>query len=212
MNIQTFFAYLVSLLGIEMSDCTELLRALKEGSAHFDPDSDAYQDAIRREAAAENSAFLNGEVPPKTFLTGKAGRGGGLSVDPFRATFFLLGLMLDGPRKDAAMNTWLAWHMETAGTQLGGWVADGPPRWVKCPLTGEVLFGQALKAIFSDEDLARRVDKITVGTNRTGEIYFDDGQVSRFEHGPSKPAHLYRVAVIDFEVVAAVANLLARGA
>ncbi len=96
MKLNTFCGHLVSLLDLPMSDFTELQRALKEQSTHFDPDNQLNRDV---RAYAEDAGI--GYDPD--LLKSKAGPGGGIELDAFRAAFFTLAVVLNGPRKRAQM-------------------------------------------------------------------------------------------------------------
>jgi len=187
-------ANLVPLLGVPMSEFTELARSLKEGSSHFDEASEANR--------------LHPEI-----LKGRPGPGGGVVADPFRAAFMLAALMINGPRRDSAKNTWEVWHLNQEGSILGGWGECLQPTITRCPLTGMHLFGDAFKAILADEDLASRVKEVRIGSNGRAEIRFDDDAVSRFGvHQSLNRAgrYLHRVAVLDGFVVHGVCQLLKR--
>lgn len=202
MKLNTFCGHLVPLLNLPMSEFTELLRALKEQSAHFDP-----EDKINQKVRAYADGAGIGFDP--NLLKGRAGPGGGIEVDPFRAAFFLLAVALNGPRKDSAEATWATWHLNQEGSILSGFGDDWKPTFTFCPLTGQHLFGEALRAIVSDPALARRVSEVRAAADLNGEIHFDEGKVSKF----SKPyrdrePHLYRVAVVRGRVWRMVARLV----
>lgn len=186
MKLSTLTAHFVALLKLPASDLTELIRTFKDGSNHW---KDAEDDL----GAA---------------LAGKPGPRGGVDATPFHAAFLLIGLMIGGPRKNAVVATYSAYHLDQEGTVSAGWVDDGPlPPAPRCPLTGEPLFGPALKKVLGDEDLARRVDLIRVRSDsHFAEIHYDDGQVSRF----AEPSHspLTWTAELDGGVIASVAALL----
>ena len=196
MKLNTFGARLVGLLNLEMSVFTETSRALREQSTHFE-DSES-----------------EGKFGPD-ILKAKPGPGGGLEVDPFRATFLLLAIIVGGPRKEVATATWRAWHYGRAGLVEGGWVGDEEidpkPEASPCPLTGEVLFGDALEAILANEDLAYRVERISLGPV-LAHITFDGGRISEFERGvttANRPS-FYHVATVEGGAIQLCASLLAR--
>jgi hypothetical protein len=201
MKLKTFSAHLVPLLKMPMSEFTELERALKEQSAHFDPENEINQEVLK--LAAEKGVGHDPQL-----LKGKAGPGGGIELDAFRAAFFLLAVVLNGPRKESAYATWMTWHLNQEGSILGGAGDDWQPTFTVCPLTGQHLFGEALKAIIEDEGLARRVDEIRVSSNLSAEIHYD-GKVSKFEksYADMYPT-LYRVAVLNGLVLVAVSQLV----
>lgn len=206
MKLNTYSGHLVSLLKLPMSEFTELQRALKEQSAHFDPENKLNQDV--HAYAADAGIGYDPEL-----LKGKAGPGGGIELDSFRAAFFLLAVVLNGPRKHAAEATWMTWHLNQEHSVLSGWGEDFKPTFAECPFTGHHLFGEALRAIIEDEDLAARVDEIRVASDLTAEIHYDGGKVSKFEKSyRDQFPFLYRVSVLNGLVLQAIAQLLKRGA
>lgn len=186
MKLSTLTAHLVALLRLPASDLTELIRTFKDGSSHW---KDAEDDL----GAA---------------LAGKPGPRGGVDATSFHAAFMLIGLMIDGPRKNAVQATYSAYHLDQEGNVSAGWADDGPlPPAPLCPLTGEPMFGPALKRVLGDEDLARRVDLIRVRSDaHFAEIVYDNGQISRFSQPSRTP--LTWTAEMDGEVIAAIAALL----
>lgn len=205
MKLNTFSSHLVPLLNLPMSEFTELQRALKDQVAHFDPESDV-------NAFARQSADTSGVGFDPDLLKGKPGPGGGVDVDDFRAAFFLLAVILGGPRKESARVAWTTWHLNQKGSILCGYGNDWTPTFNVCPLTGRHLFGDALKAVVSDPHLARRIDEIAVSSNLWAEIRYDGGEVSAFEkpYKAEAPA-LYRVAVLSGRALQAVAAIIKRG-
>jgi hypothetical protein len=204
MKLNTFCGYLVSLLDLPMSEFTELQRALKEQSAHFDPANKLNRD-VRAYADDAGIGF-----DPDLFR-GKAGPGGGIELDAFRAAFFTLAVILNGPRRESANATWLTWHLNQEGSVLSGWGEDWKPTLTICPLTGQHLFGEALKKIVEDERLAKRVKEIRVTSDLTAEIHFDGDKVSKFEKSyRNRDPLLYRAAVVNGMVWQAIAQLVKR--
>lgn len=204
MKLNTFCGHLVSLLNLPMSELTELQRALKETSQHFDPDSELNHDV---RAYAEDAGI--GFDPD--LLRGRAGPGGGIELDAFRAAFFTLAVILNGPRKESAHATWMTWHLNREGSVLSGWGDDWKPTLTICPLTGQHLFGEALKKIVENDGLAKRVKEIRAASDLTAEIHFDDNNVSKFEKSyRDRDPLLYRVAVAKGTVWQMIAVLLKR--
>ena len=204
MKLNTFCGHLVSLLDLPMSDFTELQRALKEQSTHFDPDNQLNRDV---RAYAEDAGI--GYDPD--LLKGKAGPGGGIELDAFRAAFFTLAVVLNGPRKESANATWMTWHLNQEGSVLAGWGEDFRGKFTICPLTGQHLFGEALKKIVEDDVLAKRVKEIRVASDLPAEIEFDDHRVSKFEKSyRNRDPLLYRVAVTKGTVWQMIAHLVKR--
>lgn len=191
MKLNDYSARLSVLFDRPISEFTELRRALSEQSSHFGADDDL--------PALEAN-----------LLKGRSGPGGGLDVTPFIATFVLLAVLVDGPRREAALRTWKAWHFNQEGSVTSGWRdGESEPSLLECPLTQQHLFGDALRSILSDVDLAVRVDQISVSSNRTAEIRFDKDKVSRFDKGHrSIRPMLYSVSVLDGIAVHGIAALL----
>lgn len=204
MKLNTFCGHLVSLLDLPMSDFTELQRALKEQSTHFDPDNQLNRD-VRAYADDAGIGF------DPDLLKGKAGPGGGIELDSFRAAFFTLAVILNGPRKESANATWLTWHLNQEGSVLSGWGEDFRGKFTICPLTGQHLFGEALKVIVENEAIAKRVKEVRVASDLTAEIHFDDDKVSKFEKSyRNRDPLLYRVAVTTGTVWQMIAMLVKR--
>ena len=183
-----------------MSEFTELQRALKEQSSHFDELSRA-----NPRLAEESDARSHDKIKAKP------GPGGGIEADPFHAGFFLLAFMLNGPRAKSAEATWFAWHLETAGSVTAGFGDDFEPTWKPCPLTGDILFGEALKRMLSDNKIADRIEKISVSTSLLwAEVTFDKDKVSRFESIRINGLPLFdRIAVLDGTLIRSIARLIA---
>jgi len=168
MKLITLCGHLAVATGREMSDFTELLRALKEGSTHF---ANIDIGAIK---ASE-------EIPTNRFIA-KSGPGGGLDADPFHTAFVVLALMLDAPRREVAIATWRAWHISHRGSILSGWGEDFEPTLAECKLTRRHLFGEAFKATLSDPELAKRVSLVRVDArSEIAEIHYDGDEISEFE-------------------------------
>lgn len=204
MKINTFCGHLVPLLRLPMSDFTELQRALKEQSAHFDPENEL-NASVHRYAETAGVGF------DPNLLKGKAGPGGGIEMDSFRAAFFVLAVALNGPRKESATATWQTWHLNQEGSILSGMGEDFQGHFAICPLTKQHLFGEALKAIIEDVELAERVKEVRVASNRTAEIRYDAESISKFEKPHSEYTPLYRVAVVDGRVWRQIARLIESG-
>lgn len=198
MKLIDFAARLAPLLGLKMGEVTELLRALKEGSEHFKPErlEPELRDAIDEERWAD-------------VVQSRSGPGGGLPADPFRAAFLVLAIMLEKPRRKIAEAVWQVWHLPQEGSVYGGWGEDWRPTIKYCPLTKVPFFGEALKAVVGDGDLAGRVKEVRASDDEA-VIIFDDGQVSRFVRSGRKPQHLRRDGVLDGYSVGFIAQILQR--
>ncbi|WP_374385112.1 hypothetical protein [Dongia sp.] len=203
MKLNDLCAHFVPLLELPLSDFTELLRALKEQSDHFDITK--YPEMIERSALYDDSG-VNAEI-----LKARAGPGGGLNADPFLAAFFLTALLVNGGRKDVAHRTWRAWHMHVAGSVLTGW-GDNPKFDIKtCPLTGQHLFGNAFKVILGDEHIARTIEEIRISSAQFAEIQYDGGAVSRFEgsgHKLRSSTGVSTTIALSGAAIASIADLL----
>jgi hypothetical protein len=187
MKLTDLAAHFVPLLGVPMSDITETLRFLKEGSSHFKDVDD---------------------VPD---LKGRRGPGGGVDAEPFNSAFLLLAILIDGPRREAAISTWNVWHFVMKGSIARG-SGDDFRTIKRCELTGAPVFGEALKAIMSSEDIAARVKEIVV-SNPSGwaKIIFDSGQVSAFrEPHRHRELGIDRSAAIRGPVLNAIRHLISR--
>lgn len=203
MKLNDLCAYLVPMLDQKMSDFTELVRALKEGSAHFDPDAELHK-AVRAVAEASYDREL---------MNAKPGPRGGLEATPFRTAFLLTALMItEVPRREIADATWRIWHLSQEGSLRHGHRTNNPrPNYKPCPLTGRFVFGDAFKAVMENKELADRVNEIEVdSTGRTAEITYDTEKVSRFSDGRPVSTGLHRRGAIDGTTVRAVAALVER--
>lgn len=100
------------------------------------------------------------------FAEGRPGRGGGASVTPAAVTYLVIAAMVGGPKKDARVRMWRWFTTLQEGCVTAFWEgeeeSDKTPPVVKCPVTGEHLFGEALKAILADPALAITVEQISV--------------------------------------------------
>lgn len=202
MQIATFTENLLSVLhrdvpvGERVSH-VELLRALREQSAHFDPDKAG-------ELPQFNSSVLRAKPGPG---------GGGPEADPFRGGFVLVAIMLSGlggTRSDIAHRVWDAWHLCAEGSVLSGWGDDFKPTLHHCDLTGEFLFGEALKTILSDRDLPRLIQKLRITNNGEAAIYHSGDKASTFkrQHGTEKYMPLVRAAELDGHLLRSIAGML----
>lgn len=191
MKMTDLCANLVPMLGVPASEFNELLRALREGSVHF------------REKPI---GTLNPDI-----LKAKPGPGGGLIADAFRTAFVIVALMIDAPRQKVAENTWSVWHFEHDGATRSGWTSDSKPRSSYCSLTGQPLFGEAVRAILEDEDLACRVDFIEIGDN-SARIVFDGGRSENFGLGSMgvTEKQFYRASVLRGVAVQGICQLIQR--
>jgi hypothetical protein len=194
MKLTDYAGWLVSTLHDEQTTATELLRALRQQSSHFNPEE------------PENYPEHDPDI-----LRARSGPGGGLDTDPFRAGFVLIAIMLNGPRSDIGRRVWDAWHINHEGSVLSGW-GDFKPIFTHCDLTGEHLFGSAVKQILGEPSLAKNVDKVRIASDcRWAEIWHSDGKTSRFEKPHRRQtSHMNRTAELDVVVVARIAGMLKR--
>jgi hypothetical protein len=153
MKLIDYTGWLVSTVQDDQTTVTELLRALREQSSHFDP----------KKAPADT--LLGPDI-----LRAKSGPGGGLDADPFLASFALLAVMLGGKRADVGERVWRSWHMHHEGSVLAGWGKDFRGKLVRCKMTGQVLFGNAVQAALANEEWTRSIDKLRVSGDHFGEI------------------------------------------
>lgn len=211
MKLTDFTGWLISSLEDRQTTATELLRALREQSSHFDEAKAGLLDEIKPELSEEARAalvrWLTTDVSPAA-LRGKTGPRGGLEADPFRAAFVLLAVMVNGLRSDVGTRVWSAWHINHEGSILTGWGEDWEPTIATCELTGEHLFGEALKQILSNQIFAGRVRLVRVRSDsKRAEIHFDDGvghKVSVFDMGIEPVPHLARTAELSGTMVAII--------
>lgn len=192
MKITDLCANLVPMLGVPASEFNELLRALREGSSHF------------REP---------GEPPPD-ILKAKPGPGGGLAATPFLVAFVIIALLTNGPRREAAQNTWRAWTRDygdgpRTAQRTAYWGDETRLEEPACRLTGKSQFGDAIKAILADEDMASRVDEVRFGPD-IAEIAYDNNAVSRFHAGAPKHPDFYRLAILNGIILQGLCQLLKR--
>lgn len=102
----------------------------------------------------------------KGFPVGRPGRAGGASVTPAAMAYFVIAAMVGGPKREARARMWRWFTTLQEGCVRSVWEgeeeSDKTPPVVKCPVTGEHLFGEALKAILADPALAMTVEQISV--------------------------------------------------
>ncbi len=172
MKLSMFSAHLATLTDRPPSTFLEITRFLNTGSTHFDELKDSFR--------------------------GGTGRGGGLDLTPFRAAFFVLAVACDFaatfPRREIVQHTYDTWLLNYGAAEgcTGGWAPfPGAPQMLpeNCPVTGSPLFGPALEAILTNEDLARSVKEVRFSTGKWAVITFDDGRVSRFGEDEARASH-----------------------
>jgi len=191
MKLLDYTGWLISTVRDKQATATELLRALREQSSHFGRAKGEFETAIGPD-----------------LMRAKSGPGGGLDADPFRAAFVLLAIMLGGKRADIGARVWRTWHMAHEGSELAGFGGDWKTRIVHCEITKKHLFGDALKAILEDEDLARNIDKVRVASD-FAEIRNSETKVSRFrESERTDTPPLIRITELDGRVVAGIGSIL----
>jgi hypothetical protein len=186
----------------------EIKRALTEQTKTFSYDAMLEELFGEDEStiAAVRQASFNSEM-----LQGKAGPGGGVVADPFRAGFFTIAAAMDGPRSTTAEMTWRVWHLPQEGSVLSGW-GDFRPTIAKCELTNHHLFGGAFETIIADPVVARRVKQVRFACDSSyAEIFYDDKQVSRFVHEHRRGRNFARrVAEIEGVAIQMISNLLGK--
>lgn len=118
-----------------------------------------------------------------------SGPGGGVEATAFTISFFTIGCLLGGVKKDLGERVWTFWNLSREGSSLCGY-GDVQLTMARDGLTGEHLFGDAVYAVIANPTLAARV--VGIGVSRTAPeawITYRDGdgvQISRFSaHGTS---------------------------
>lgn len=196
MKLSTFGTYLPQILGIEYPDVTEVYRRLKEQSKIF--------------------AELEAEEPdpqlPSDILTGRPGRSGGVDLNPAKAAFVLVALMTTAVRPETARATWSSWHIYSEIRSAGRPTDDGghDGHIQPCPLTGATMFGDAVRAILADPDLAMRVDSVQLIDNQVGVVRYDGDKEWRFNKRITRRElpGLHRATVITGAALHTIARLI----
>ncbi|MDP2355217.1 MAG: hypothetical protein Q8M31_04050 [Beijerinckiaceae bacterium] len=124
-----------------------------------------------------------------------SGPGSAIEADPSKAGFLMIALALDPVRREIVRKTMLTASL----TATGG----------SCCLTGASDFGSALFSILADEDIACRVDSVSLSDNRAS-IAFDGSQESVFGAGPAVRTRVSRTVVLDGLLLQGVAQWLKR--
>jgi hypothetical protein len=167
MKLLEIFAHLAVGLHEPLGDFTELLRAVREGAAKIDAET----SKLLRTAGAEavDRPFDWNASSLKKAFRGRPGPGGGIEANATILGFYLTAYLVDGPRREAAtkaINIMLARYL---------------PLNDECPITGQRLYGGALKTTLTDREVFDRADVIRVSADAGfATIAFKDGQVSEF--------------------------------
>lgn len=196
MKLTDYAGWLVSILQDDQTTATELLRALREQSRHFDPEQMPVETVLGPD-----------------ILRAKSGPRGGLNADPCRSALVLIAVLLDGRRSDIGLRVWRAWHLSHKGSRSSpNMPGDWEPAIIRCTLTKQHLFGDALKVLLGHENIAKSVKKVRVGGDHFAEIWHSKDQVSRFGKNIAQryPPPLLRVAELDGIIVKRIAALLSR--
>lgn len=135
---------------------------------------DAYE--LQRTIFADERKLREADA---TFERGRSGPGGGMEATPFAVSFIALAIMINGPRRRALETTWGYWHIETEGSVTGGWEGEAP-EFKPCGLTGETMFGEALRTVVTRPELAERVTEIVVYRDLEEAIIRYDVGTTRF--------------------------------
>jgi hypothetical protein len=209
LTINDFAARLSAIFEQPIGPITEIKRALIEQTKAFNED-DLFEEYFGAEGSAQAVRDVRSSSFPQDVLAGKAGPGGGVKVDYFRAGFFTLAVALDNPRSETAEKIWLAWHLPQQGSVLSGWGEDWKPTFATCKLTGTHLFGHAFESIIRSAKIAARVQKVRVDTSGAfAEIKFDKGETSTFTHQYQRgPLFLRKVVEIDGQSLQLIATML----
>jgi hypothetical protein len=197
MKLADYTGWLLASVQDDGTTAAELLRALREQSIHFDADK----------------APAGTELRPD-ILKARSGPGGGLDADPFLAGFVLIAVMLGGKRADLGNRVWHTWHLHHESMPRVAWGEEELYRQLReskgCQLTGQHLFGDALKQILGNEDLARQIGRLRITGDLVAEIEDDAGKVvSRFK-SLRPPPPLRRPAELDGMIIAGIGAILAR--
>lgn len=202
---------------MKLNDLTGLL------VAHLDPTQSAAE--LQRALREQSEHFIDKDLPEgittevdsSILRAPRTGPRGGLDADPFRASFMLVAIMMNGMKSDIADRVWRAWHLVQQGSVLSGFGEDWKPTVKLCPLTHKFLFGDALKATLSDPRMAERVNTIRIRLDcQMGEFVYDNGKASRFKDHPEqkdRPENeppLMRTAELEGEILVMLSKLLAR--
>jgi hypothetical protein len=125
----------------------------------------------------------SGEVhdPELDGFSGRPGPGGGLHLTARMVTFLLIGFLVDQPRAKVFDQMLCAFEASTA---------EGV-----CPLTGEKIFGDAVQAILTNEELLPRVSAIEV-SEHFARIFFN-GDARMYTDSPS-PGHSRRPCHVSY--------------
>jgi hypothetical protein len=106
-------------------------------------------------------------------------------MTPFLAAQFLIGRFSGGQQKDAAIRVGGLWFTTRDGvwsevaTILGDNVTTKEP--ALCPITGQITFGDAVRAILSDAGLAAQIAYIEIQHGQNdATVVAKDGRVTRF--------------------------------
>jgi hypothetical protein len=126
------------------------------------------------------------------FLKGKPGVGGAMRADDFNTSFFLLGVMLGGKRADLCTRVWHVWHLgDDRPANYAGEERD--PHFDNPP-----LFGDMLRLLMRETNLARRVEKIRVSMDWAEVIWADSVLPSIFGEPAKRPnTPLFRIVSLD---------------
>jgi hypothetical protein len=148
-------AHLAVALRDPLSEYTELLRALREGSDHLE----AAERKLAQMAAADGHPIDWGKGGFRGLLRGKPGPGGGFEATPTVLSFFLTGYLLDVTRRECAARA-LTMTFATVREQA------------VCPKTKERFFGPAFAAVLADPELFAQCADIGVSAD-LGLSYID---------------------------------------
>jgi hypothetical protein len=172
------------------------------------PEQQRSAERLLRDLKEQSPQFTLADVS-RYFLIGQKGRGGGEpEADPFRAAFILIAMLILGPRKNIAERTWLAWHLPHSESITSGVGEDFQPKFAKCVVTGAHLFGDAIKAILTDPNLARKVKKLRITDNDEAEIQFQDVKASSFKIEFQQWRAVVHAVELDGKLLSAIAGMV----
>jgi len=114
------------------------------------------------------------------------GPGSGPDATPYAVAKLLIAALADVPSSEVPKAVPLLYLTAYEGndTGAGAWAdedgAEPPSKDIPCPLTGALLFGEAMKALLSDAALTARVDRVEVRRGaKDASIYWRDGDALR---------------------------------
>jgi hypothetical protein len=202
MKFTEVMAHIAVALRDRLSDYTELLRAVREGSDELE----VTERKLSHMAANEGHPFHWGGGAFKNLLRSKPGPGGGFEATPSNVAFFLTAYLLDVPRREAAAKaldiTFAAYTPPVHGKKNA-----------VCPKTKQRYFGAALVDVLSDRALFDKVDEVRVCADLgCAQLVFKDkdGTTTEFytAGGLKKPAGSYTMRHLPLDLIGPLVDLV----